>query len=564
MLIYLVSYPRSGNTWSRTLIEHCFDVSTYTLYSNRLHNMLVERYGTALPTPPAAEELQMLSRDLRQFLAASQDVFILKTHEMPFSEFFVGERAIHVVRHPGAVFWSYWHFLRDFELKIIDLNSVILGKYFGSWSMHTELWQHAGRTLGEANYLRYSYEQMHQNIGDICERLSVFLDMPIRRSVDTMLSFEEQNRIQPKLVRQGKIDAWQDHYTAAQREFLVMRHGVVMRSLGYSTEMSSAQRTGSERAHGFLMRDTIATLFRAAVVQPHVVWKLLRRGHRRFSRIMRRGHRRFSLIMRRAKLIPVQMRSSPVVLHVTHHKAGSQWVSEVLKYCSAPGRWQHPQLHVEHFTAKNLRPGAILPTLYCTRAQVEEITKDYRGPIRCFVVIRDLRDTLISLYFSLRYSHPEITERIVEDRKLLTTMTLEDGLLYLLTKQVDGVRSSSGGSSRYEIDSVAEMQRSWIHAENRLLVRYEDLIADEQKTFKSIMDYCQIDVSAEHLRSVVADNSFLSTSGRPNGYEDITAHRRMGIAGDWRNYFTQKVELEFKKRYSDHLIETGYEKDHLW
>jgi len=53
-------------------------------------------------------------------------------------------------------------------------------------------------------------------------------------------------------------------------------------------------------------------------------------------------------------------------------------------------------------------------------------------------------------------------------------------------------------------------------------------------------------------------------TGRRPGQEDIHAHQRKGIAGDWRNHFTTRVKEVFKQRYGHVLIATGYEPDLNW
>jgi lipopolysaccharide transport system ATP-binding protein len=53
-------------------------------------------------------------------------------------------------------------------------------------------------------------------------------------------------------------------------------------------------------------------------------------------------------------------------------------------------------------------------------------------------------------------------------------------------------------------------------------------------------------------------------AGRKPGNEDTQAHERKGIAGDWRNYFTDRVSTEFKRCYGSLLVATGYEKGFSW
>jgi lipopolysaccharide transport system ATP-binding protein len=54
------------------------------------------------------------------------------------------------------------------------------------------------------------------------------------------------------------------------------------------------------------------------------------------------------------------------------------------------------------------------------------------------------------------------------------------------------------------------------------------------------------------------------TGGRPRGQEDVGAHERRGVAGDWRRHFTPKLTSACKALYGDLLIAAGYEKDEAW
>ena len=67
--------------------------------------------------------------------------------------------------------------------------------------------------------------------------------------------------------------------------------------------------------------------------------------------------------------------------------------------CLRPDGAARVQNH--QFLHKPMGAGRIYPTLYITREQFESVPP----PLAGFVVIRDLRDTLVSLYFSLKHSH---------------------------------------------------------------------------------------------------------------------------------------------------------------
>jgi lipopolysaccharide transport system ATP-binding protein len=272
----------------------------------------------------------------------------------------------------------------------------------------------------------------------------------------------------------------------------------------------------------------------------------------------------------------------PTVFHITHWKAGSQWVAEILKQSASerfvPWKISDPKAMrgygMPDFYIEPVQRGKIYGTVYLKRDRFQKVvhglfwrSTDWtffyprrllsnwwhfgirKSPIRCFVVIRDLRDTLISLYFSTKKSHDLIVERLSRIRQRLDSENEEDGLIYLM-HQV--------------LHESAAIQSSWLGSPNVLLLRYEDILGNEHTFFEKLVEYCQINIHRERLQDIIQYNLFEVVTGRKRGEQDVNAHLRRGIAGDWRNYFTGRVKAEFKKQYGKLLIDTGYEKDLNW
>ena len=266
------------------------------------------------------------------------------------------------------------------------------------------------------------------------------------------------------------------------------------------------------------------------------------------------------------------------IFHVTNHKAGSQWVAEILKYIE-PDRFVIPKVKVSHFVEKPVVSGKIYPTLYIPKQEffstllgypsphtyypssfknffTKTINKFYfyyrENPYRIVIIIRDLRDILISMYFSWLISHTEKVQAVANDRKILSTMSLEEGLLYLM---------------KVRLPLEAAIQQSWwLEEENNcmLRMRFEDILKNEHQCFIKIIKHCQIDVDEKKMHDIVSHNSFHNVTGREPGQENIQSHLRKGIAGDWGNYFTDRVKKEFKEQFGNVLINTGYEQDMNW
>jgi lipopolysaccharide transport system ATP-binding protein len=235
------------------------------------------------------------------------------------------------------------------------------------------------------------------------------------------------------------------------------------------------------------------------------------------------------------------------IFHVTHWKAGSQWVHKILLDC-CPERVVRPELDMGQFLHRPVAAGMVYPTVYVTREEFDGV----RLPPRWarFVMIRDLRDTLVSGYFSLRHSHPPHQE-VQHWRGALEGAAQADGLIRLMT---DGW-----------LDMSAAIQRSWVSA-GEPLVRYEDLLANDLKILEAVLlRRCGLAVPRERFRAAVEANRFERlTGGRRRGQEDVAAHERKGVAGDWRNYFSKRVTRVFKERYGRLLVDTGYERDLDW
>jgi len=237
--------------------------------------------------------------------------------------------------------------------------------------------------------------------------------------------------------------------------------------------------------------------------------------------------------------------ADPTVFHVTHPKAGSQWVYDVLMQV-AGARIVTPVVGVAQVREAPIRPGGVYPTVYLTRHELDAVA--IPEPSIRFVVIRDLRDTLVSLYFSKRFSHPLISQRLVEDRKLLEAQDRQQGLRFCLVER---------------LERGAKIQESWLDGPEPVF-RYEDLIREPLSGFKRIFEHCRIAVPAEELEGVVKAASFENRSGRSLGTEDIASHLRRGLPGDWVNHFDDALKADFKKAYGPLLVRAGYERDESW
>jgi hypothetical protein len=101
--------------------------------------------------------------------------------------------------------------------------------------------------------------------------------------------------------------------------------------------------------------------------------------------------------------------------------------------------------------------------------------------------------------------------------------------------------------------------------ENYTEVRYEDLLDRPCEEVRRLLEFLGAESGEETVNRCVSSASFEKLSkGRKRGEEDATSFFRKGVAGDWRNVFTERDKRIFKEVAGDLLIELGYERNHDW
>lgn len=230
----------------------------------------------------------------------------------------------------------------------------------------------------------------------------------------------------------------------------------------------------------------------------------------------------------------------PTVFHVTHWKAGSQWIRAVM--IEALGDRVIPtEYWQKQVFEKTIVPGAVYAPVYAAAGQLRPILPSGLDT-RIFVVVRDLRDTLVSWYYSLLYSHGDDWDGVTEKRKLLKEMNVVDGMAMIM---------------RDDLYDAVSIQMSWLQ-DGAKIFKYEDLLRNELGGFRDIFQHCDIEISEERLRQVVQKHSFERVSGRKRGQSDPQSHLRTGEPGDWKNHFPPRLTTLFRTLFGDATIRMGY------
>lgn len=271
-IIWLASYPKSGNTWLRAFLANYLSNAQRALPINDLpnhilgDNMVVHylQYSGLKAEQLDRPTIAKLRPRVHKWLAASraEDVFV-KTHNVvakmdgvPLITPEATAGAIYVVRNPFDVAVSFSHHYQvtlDRAIESLSEPNYFLPgqggqieQYLGSWSRHVTSWMKAP---GMTRHLM-RYEQMTEEPLKAFGELTRFLGLPqdadrlkraIRFSDFKELSRQEQSirfvESRPdgktKFFRQGESGGWRKIMTREQIDRLIEAHRPVLQELGY-------------------------------------------------------------------------------------------------------------------------------------------------------------------------------------------------------------------------------------------------------------------------------------------------------------------------------------------
>ena len=95
-------------------------------------------------------------------------------------------------------------------------------------------------------------------------------------------------------------------------------------------------------------------------------------------------------------------------------------------------------------------------------------------------------------------------------------------------------------------------------------VRYEDLLEKPEEELGRLLGFLGADASGPTVRRCVRAASFERLAGGRSRGQEAASFFRKGVAGDWKNVFTERNKRDFKAAAGDLLIELGYEEDGDW
>lgn len=270
-LIWLASYPKSGNTWLRNFLHHLMINPSQPLKPNQLHQFTLggdhrawydKAHGGPTLMLSEAELATLRPRAQALMTGASPDSVFVKTHSRvgdqggtPLISPECSAGAIYVVRDPRDVVLSgadhYGLSIDDMITRMADPEAKLGGNadnvisYLSSWSVHVDSW--TGRPTPQLLTLRYedmeakplgTFGSIAKFLGlkvprDRLERAIRFSSFKVSQRLEAEHGFRERSNHAQRFFRVGKSGQWRGQLSPEQIARLETDHGPVMRRFGY-------------------------------------------------------------------------------------------------------------------------------------------------------------------------------------------------------------------------------------------------------------------------------------------------------------------------------------------
>ena len=229
--VWIVSYPRSGNTWMRFLLANL-------LYPDSNVN-----YITVDRLIPDFHQIKKWEK-----LGVIQNPLIVKSHYLWQLEY---SKVVYMCRDVRDVSLSCYYFdcarERITEKMPFDkyLKEIFLrgDMPFGTWGTHADFWM---ATVVGVPFILIKYEELWQHPCEEMERVAKFLNVGTegiqvaidKSDFDELEKIRARDGVDPRIKGlNGKPGGWKKVLTEKQQDLIWKRFGTTAMKLGYRKEL---------------------------------------------------------------------------------------------------------------------------------------------------------------------------------------------------------------------------------------------------------------------------------------------------------------------------------------
>lgn len=274
-IVWLASYPKSGNTWFRIFLSNLFSDSPIPVNINDLtdtpissNRAIIDSYLGMNSSELTAEEIDKLRPEVfRRFSDEREGIEYLKTHEawtlnsrgLPIFPKEITKGVLYIIRNPLDIAISYsYHNGESIDNTIALLNndlskiserndrlSIQTQQILTSWSNHVRSWtdhsmlpvhviryedmlDHPLQTFkGALDFINLEYEE-----SEIMRAINNS-SFDTLRAMETKEGFKERSMHSEVFFRKGKSSNWESELSLTQIKEIVKHHNKIMRRFGY-------------------------------------------------------------------------------------------------------------------------------------------------------------------------------------------------------------------------------------------------------------------------------------------------------------------------------------------
>ena len=276
-IVWIASYPKSGNTWMRAFltallyegtpkINHL--LSDFSLYNKSLFEDYISLDPSLLLPSEILEYEIRIVRSIVDNADSDRMLFSKVHHNVPsFVEPDSTHAVIYIVRNPLGIVPSLAnHNQSSYERAINCMNDsnyqysaqrkglhneILLPQRIGKWNTHVTNWLR----INDVPVILMRYEDMllkpKESFGSLIEQLDLeFSDEELVRAIqqssfkmlraqEEEVSFKEKNPKTKHFFRKGSWESWKEELTMKQKDQIIQRHKSVMRQLRYPIDLNA-------------------------------------------------------------------------------------------------------------------------------------------------------------------------------------------------------------------------------------------------------------------------------------------------------------------------------------
>lgn len=270
-IVWLASYPKSGNTWMRAFLHNLMLAAPEPHDINRLDaltggdvepGLYAELAGRPAEGLSVEQAIALRGPVQRRLAAAAQGSRFVKTHSALLHiydhdtiDMSVTAGAIYIVRDPRDIVLSFAPHLGESPERIVELmatdnahtaaSAQMMPDVIGSWSQHVESW--TARPSAGLHVVRY--EDMVRDTQRCFAAVAAFLglNVPSARLATALKNssfkvlagqerrrgFRERPQQAQRFFRKGTAGSWRSELAPELARAIETRHAVQMRRFGY-------------------------------------------------------------------------------------------------------------------------------------------------------------------------------------------------------------------------------------------------------------------------------------------------------------------------------------------